>query len=479
MSSAAARGRGALVAAAGFVALAVLAASLWSKQRTEADEPPNIVLVLTDDADKQSVEELPKIKSLIGDQGMTFDRFYATQAVCCPSRASLLLGRYSHNHNVWTNAAANGGGFSGFRGRGHERKTIARELRSHGYTSGLFGKYLNEYGPASGSERHVPPYWNRWFATFNADYHNFSVNDEGRIRSFGHQRRAYATTVFGNRARRWIERVGDKKPFFAFVSMTAPHAPYVDPPNHRGEYASDVPPSESKLSFNEDDVSDKPRYVRERPRLSAADKRGIRSRYRHRMRMLLAVDDFVGKLVADLEASGELANTYIFVSSDNGWMQGEHRRRQEKGDAYEESVRLPLLVRGPGIATGSTSDDLVSMADLFATFSELSGGSEQRDGRSIAGLLHGTATGWRDRLLIEWPPRVSTIPGYRGIVTDQYKYVRYATGEEELYDLVADPFETQSLHDSADPALLADLRAKLSALASCSGDGCRTADGGP
>ena len=461
------------------IGLAVLGASLWSRQQSEAVEPPNIVLVFADDADKASMEALPNIDALIAQQGMSFERFYATQPVCCPSRASLLLGRYSHNHKVWTNTASRGGGFSGFRKRKHENATIARELRTHGYVSGLFGKYLNEYGPASGSEGHVPRYWNRWFATFDAKYYRYTVNDEGRVRTFGRRSHSYATSVFGNRARRWIGRVRDRKPFFAFVSMTAPHSPYVDPPNHRGEYSGDDAPSESKPSFNEDDVSDKPRYIRTRPRLSGSDVRGIRNRYRHRMRMLLALDDFVGKLVGDLQASGELDNTYIFVTSDNGWMQGEHRRRAQKGDPYEESVRLPLFVRGPGITPGTTTHDLVSMVDLYATFADLAGGSTLRDGRSIATLLDGTATDWRDGVLVEWPSRVSAIPGYRALVTERYKYVRYATGERELYDLLTDPFETDSLHASADPALVEQLKTQLRALEKCAGASCRTADGGP
>jgi arylsulfatase A-like enzyme len=460
-------------------ALSLCATSLHPAAAGVVAGPPNIVLILLDDADRAAVEAMPNVDALIRQQGMTFDRTYVTLSQCCPSRASILTGEYVHNHKVFGNKAVDSGGFLKFAQKGHERRTFARELRELGYKTGIFGKYLNEYGPATGSSSHRPRYWNRWFLTFDPAFYGYTVNDNGHIRTYGSNPAAYATTVFGQKARRWLNRTAKKQPFMAFASFTAPHEPWTDPPNHRREFANARPPSFSKPSFNERNMSDKPRFYRSEGRISPADKKGIRVRYVHRKRMLLAVDDFVKRLVTDLTMSGELDNTYIFVTSDNGWMQGEHRRIREKAVVYEESVNMPLFVRGPGIVPGSSSSKLVSLLDLFPTFVELAGGATTRDGRSIVPLLLGESVPWRTGLLIQWTNRITKIPGYRAVITDRYKYVVHATKEKELYDLEQDPFELESMHKSADPALVDGLREQLGELSHCRGATCRTADGGP
>ena len=440
---------------------------------------PNIVLVFLDDADKATVEEMPNIGALIADQGMTFDRFYTSLSQCCPSRASLLTGRYVHNHKVISNTSAQKGGFGTFRQRGHESRTIARTLRERDYATALFGKYLNEYGTAEGTATHRPRYWNRWFGLFGQAFYNYSVNDDGRVRGYGSSRNSYATSVLAHETRQWVQKMDSRvKPFFAFASFTAPHSPYVDPPGHRRERSSDSPSSFQSPNFDEGNVDDKPGYVRSRNRLSPKDKAQIRSRYQHRYRMLLEVDDFVKRLVSELEESGELANTYIFVASDNGFMQGEHRLPKEKGFPYEESVNVSLIVRGPGIAPGTTNTKLVSMVDLFATFADLAGADELRDGRSIVPLFSGADVGWRDKVLVEWTHGLTKIPGYDALITPTHKYVRYVNGAEELYDLQADPFELESL-DRSNRDLVEQLKAQLGPLRTCSAETCRTADGGP
>ncbi len=438
---------------------------------------PNIILVFLDDADKASVESLPNISSLIAGQGMTFERFYATQSLCCPSRASLLTGQYVHNHRVDNT----NDGYEIFRARGHERRIVGRELRKAGYATGLFGKYMNGYGGSPSADRHVPPHWTRWFGALKPArmYYDYEINRNGKVLHFGNKRNDYKTFVLAKAANSWISKRAGGKPFFAYVAMTAPHGPLVKTPGHTTEYADTRSPSVTKTSFNEADVSDKPRYIRKRGSLSPREQKRIDQRYRKRMRSMLAVDDFVGDLVEKLSDAGELDETYIFVSSDNGYMQGEHRLGQKKLFPYEESVNLPLLVRGPGIAPGTTSSALASMVDLFATFADIAGGAEQRDGRSLRPLFEGTATNWRQQLLIEQMGSGYEVPRFMGVVTNQHKYVRYSTREEELYDLLADPSETTSLHATAPPALLDALKSKLDALRKCKGASCRSADGGP
>jgi arylsulfatase A-like enzyme len=465
------------VAAALCVVVVGAAAFAVISRRKRDEGPPNIVLILLDDADKASVELMPNIRSLIADRGMTFERAYVTESSCCPSRASILTGDYVHNHGVLGNRTRDPGGYAAFAQKGHEERTFTRNLQRAGYSTGLFGKYFNLYGPTTASANHVPPYWDSWVATFQDTYYDWMGNDNGTVRTWGDTPSDYATTVFGRSARRFIKGMEDDRPFFIYNSFTAPHFHYTDPPDHDSEFANVEPPSFDKPSFDEADMSDKPKFYRQRPRLSPKNLKDIRFKYTHRLRLLLGVDDYVKRLVSDLEDRGELDNTYIFVTSDNGWMQGEHRRPQEKAVEYEESIKMPFFVRGPGIEAGSKSSELISLVDLFATFVDISGGKQLRDGRSLVPLLKGTATEWRDRLLVEWP-QISMVPSFGVLMTDRYKYVRHGTGEEELYDLEDDPYEVSSAHASQE-AMLKRMRPQLDALEKCKGASCRTADGGP
>ncbi|MEX2394425.1 MAG: sulfatase/phosphatase domain-containing protein, partial [Actinomycetota bacterium] len=224
---------------------------------------------------------------------------------------------------------------------------------------------------------------------------------------------------------------------------------------------------------------DKPEHIRSMPTPDERDIRMINRRYRHRVRLMLGVDDMIGELISTLHELGALSDTYIIVSSDNGWMQGEHRLAKRKLAPYEESSRLPLFVRGPGIAPGISTDEPVSMVDIFATLSDLAGGTEQRDGRSLVPLFDGGETDWRDWLLLENLSGKHDVPNYFGVVGKTHKYIEYQTGETELYDLTADPRETSSIHESADPALLAQLSARVAAVRACAGPTCRSADTDP
>jgi len=433
---------------------------------------PNIIFILTDDLDKATLEapldRMPSIKSLIADQGATFDNFYVSESMCCPSRATILTGEYVHNHGVEDNYAPDGG-FAKFRDMGHEERTIAAHLKPLGYTTGLFGKYVNEYGPKTDSSTHVPPYWDRWFATFNEKRYRWRVNDDGTETRYGKAPADYSDNVIGEKARSFISDGAADSPFFAYVAPHAPHEPLEDPPDHTTEFADEIAPRNP--NFDEADVSDKPEYVSKQPFLTDDEKLEIDQNYPHRLRMLLAVDDMVGAIVNDLEAAGDLDNTYIFVTSDNGLMQGEHRRGGAKHNPYEEASHVPLLVRGPGIAPGTRISELTLNTDFFATFADMAGDPADRDGRSLLPLLNGnTPTSRRNQLHLGNPG------SYYGIRTERYKYVEWDDGDMELYDLQNDPYELQSIHADADPTLVEDLKAKLDALKSCTGQSCREAE---
>jgi arylsulfatase A-like enzyme len=286
------------------------------------------------------------------------------------------------------------------------------------------------------------------------------------------------------------------------VAPTAPHGPATPAERHKGAFVDEEVPRPP--SYNEEDVSDKPSWIRDSPSLSEQDLSQIDNRYQKRLESMLAVDEMVGSLVEELEAAGELDNTYIFFTSDNGFEQGEHRIKGGKDRSYEESARVPFLVRGPGVAPASEVEELAVNTDFAPTFADLASVEFPADGRSLAPVLHGEEATWRSSVLLERLPAQASdeeasgkskekdktkgkgkgkaktgaggSPAFEAIRTETHKYVEYENGDVELYDLEADPYELESLHESADPSLVEDLKARLETLRDCSGDGCREAE---
>jgi arylsulfatase A-like enzyme len=232
-------------------------------------------------------------------------------------------------------------------------------------------------------------------------------------------------------------------------------------------------------SFNEAVVSDKPPWIQSLPRLTSADMANIDQRHENRVESLQAVDDLVAGVVRKLREQGELSNTYIVFTSDNGWHHGEHRIPDRKGRPYEEDARVPLLVRGPSVAAGSSTNKLVLNTDYLPTFMDLAGAQTPSyvDGRSLLPLLTGSATSsWRTAILIEGrayraDPEIPFDRNYTSIRTSTGKYIEYEGGFLELYDLSpgADPYELRNTYYSADPTVAPRpaLKARLDALRSC------------
>ena len=207
------------------------------------------------------------------------------------------------------------------------------------------------------------------------------------------------------------------------------------------------------------------------------------SHYRERLESLQAVDEMVANLVDTLKAQGRMSNTYIVFTSDNGYHIGQHRLGTSKMTAYEEDIRVPYVVRGPGVPVGRTVDHMVLNNDLAPTFAQLGGVSAPSfvDGRSLVPLL-GSApppvSEWRDQFLVEHHSvRAKEPPPYKALRTRYRTYVRYSDGERELYNLSKDPYELNSWHRTADSALLSSLNTRLSTLNTCVGDSCQTAEG--
>ncbi len=429
---------------------------------------PNILFVLTDDQPASTLNKMPLVEAKLKAKGLSFENAFLSDPVCCPSRATILTGRYAHNHGVWTNEEPQGGD-QGFKEKGLAHDTIATRLKQEGYATGLFGKYFNGYG----NNHYVPPGWDKWFAFVgNRSDDSYEVVSEGELRTVNRSE-WHPTDLIADRADQFV-RSHEGEPWFAYVAPHDPHGPYYPAPRHAHDFDGIQLPD--KPSFDTVDPS-QPSYVRDQPPLSDAEKRELTWTYEDKLEALQAVDDLVAGLIETLEKTDQIDNTYIVYATDNGYMLGEHRLTQ-KGKPYEESIRTPLLIRGPDVPAGETRTQLVSNVDLAPTFAELAGAEPpaKPDGRSLVPLLSGDPpTSWRQALLLE---RRGEKLAWAGVRTSRYAYFEYEeTGEEELYDVRSDPYQLKSIHKSADPALLEDLRTRLKALENCAGADCREAEG--
>lgn len=462
----------------------VLLLSLLAAEPTGASRPPppNIVVIMADDLDAGTLAHFPRITDDLVRQGASFGRFFTADPWCCPSRSSILRSQYVHSHSVWTNTAPEGG-FARFHNLGLERSTIGTWMRDAGYRTGYMGKYLNHYpGPVEAT--YVPPGWDTWHVPVRRLYreYGYRLNSDGRLVDYGWGEHDHLADVLAGKAREFITAGGG--PFFLFLAPVGPHLPANPPVRHAEAFAGATAPRTP--SFDQEDVSREPAWLRELPRLGQAGVERADELYRARMRSMLGVDDLVGAVVDALGEAGRLRDTYLFFTSDNGFHLGTHRLRQGKTTPFEEAIRVPLVVRGPGVPAGKTIEELSATVDLAPTIAELAGAALPpfAEGRSMTPLLRGEPTkGWRENVLVEFArpsnrksAAQTPVTGYAALRTDRYTYVVYQTGEEQLYDLRADPYQLDNLAQSADPALLKDLRTRLEAMRSCSGAECLTAD---
>jgi N-acetylglucosamine-6-sulfatase len=425
------------------------------------DSPkPNIVYVFTDDQDELSLQHMSNVQDLLKAQGTTFENAVFSQPSCCPSRASMLTGKYVHNTNVWSNNSSHHGGYQGFVENGNSPKSVAVWMNNAGYETGLYGKYLNHYGG-----HNKPPGWDEWRAWVGQkDSGLWSENGKVEPRPRGH-----VDAVFGDRAVGFIKKnAGGAKPLFLWTSFSAPHLPADYQNKYKNTFAGADLPQKQKPSFNEDDVSDKPPIIRNKSKMDAQTINKLEDMNRRRLRSLQTVDAMVGRMISELQAKGELNETYFVFFTDNGFQMGEHRIRHGKGDPYEESLTFPLIVRGPDVLAGATKDELISNIDLAPTFAEWGSATPNTDpdGRSFADLAHGQNVVWRDALLSEKL-------GWRAIRTADDAYIQRGGRSEEYYDLQADPYQLQNKASTTDTS---ELEARLHALEKCSGSSCRVAD---
>ena len=449
-------------------------------QAAAAQGRPNVVVIESDDQTVESMRVMGKVNSLIGDKGATFQNNFVNYSLCCPSRATFLTGQYEHNHGVLGNTPPNGG-FGRFEAL-HGDNNLAVWLQDAGYYTGMIGKYLNGYS----NNPLIPPGWSEWHAAAPNDQgvYNYALNDNGTIFHYGQTPADFKQDVLTGKAVDFVDSRSHKpKPFFLWLTYTAPHAGGPDPnpnppfncngtakPAPRHAHAFDSEPLPKPPNFNEADVSDKPPAIRNLPVLSAGEIADIQRKYRCRLESILSVDEGVKAIIDELRANGELENTLLMFTSDNGFFHGEHRIPGGKTRIYEESIRVPLQMRGPGIPRGVNVGALSINADLAPTIVDVANANPGlvMDGRSLIPVAQQPGIEQGRELLIEQP-------SFEAIRTERYKYAEYSTGEKELYDLQKDPFELQSRHnDPVYASVEAELAARLHELQNCAGASCRT-----
>jgi arylsulfatase A-like enzyme len=444
------------------------------------------VLVLVDDLAMNLVPYMPHVRELAA-RGTSFSDYTVTDSLCCPSRASLLTGRYPHNTGVFTNTGPDGG-FATFRWLGNENSTFATDLREAGYRTAFLGKYLNGYFPES---RHVPPGWTTWAAGGNAYTHyNYDLLEDGRIRHYGAEPADYLTDVLGRKATAFItDAAAARKPFLVEVSTYAPHLPYTPAPRDAKAFKDVKAPRGP--SFGKQPTGATPWLAGHLP-LTAPEIRLIDRDFRERVRAVQAVDRLIGSVRATLERTGVAGRTVVVFTSDNGMHMGEHGLNPGKQTAFDTDGNVPLIAAGPGITPGATVPVPAENIDLRPTFTDLAGIAtpSDLDGASLAPLWRGeTPAAWRKVALIEHhgPPtdpadpdkqpwRNANPPDYQAIRTTTFTYVEYGDGVREYYDNATDPDQLHNIAHTLSPDRLAQLRETVRKLSACRGQvACRAA----
>ncbi len=450
---------------------------------TPAASKPNIILVLLDDGEDTMVSNMPRIRANFIERGLRFTSAFSNTPLCGPSRANLLSGQFSHNTRVIGNVGSEAG-YPAWAAGGYDANNIGPWLKATGYRTGIFGKYQNDYPTGASSVTFIPPGWDDWRVVMSdreASNDTYTLNENGTLARY-ESPSGYQADILSQRLQSFLRaaETNDSQPFFAFLSLGAPHTPTAPAARHLSTYAGATAPRGS--SFNEPDMSDKPRWLQDQsPLIDAATIRGIDEDYRGSLQALLAVEEAMDALFTTLEQLGESSNTYVFFTSDNGLHRGEHRLRGGKNTPYEESIRMPFYVRGPGVPTGRTMEHLVGLVDLTPTFLGLAGAGIPAtvDGMNMAPLLTSTPTpitSWRQEMLIEHPGGAGLpvrIPPYYAVRTQTELYVEYDNFENEYYDLRTDPQQLDNLARSAPSSTLSRLSGRVAALKGCRGATCR------
>lgn len=426
-------------------------------------ERPNVLLIVTDDQRERTLDVMPATRRLLEEKGTSYTEAFATSPLCCPSRASIMTGRYPHNNGVRRNEDAD---------KLVQESTLQFYLQQNAYQTGIVGKYLNSWREAEVD----PPYFDRWAliddSNYSRVYYNFLANVNGDV----FYPDGYSTTFVEDKSVRFLRQFEkrDRDPWFLYVSPFASHKPFEPEARYRD--------ASTKLwlgnpAVGETDRTDKPPWVQSRNvRLS-----GGRAVSRQQSRTLMSADDMVARIFKVLGRLNETRDTLAIFISDNGYLWGEHGVASKRFP-YTQAVRVPLIVRWPGRVTeGATDDSLVGNIDIAPTILEAAGivpnADYPIDGRSLF-----TAEPRRELLLEYFGSRIGAdVPAWASTRSSTYQYIEYydpttgTTRFTEYYDLTNDPWQLENLLGDADPTNdppTAVLSVSLQQARRCSGPEC-------
>ena len=536
-------------------ATAVAVAPAQARQAGKGKQP-NIVVIMTDDQALADVASLPNVKKLIADQGTSFTQAVDSFPLCCPARATFITGQYAHNHKVvgnfnpygwygmqnrqnilpaWLQKAGYRTGMVGKWLNGYGAQTMAvkgEKPKGFDIWRGLLDvsayDYYNFIMSVDGKSNR---YWgDREFATKLVKFGNIQVIPKDEpvypkviqrlVELFGpppygpgdwgtEKTKDYTVDVTGNVFNGLVaSEKTQKKPFFLWWSPAAPHRedvattimgrPGADPrPPHRYEAKSKgykLP--QGMPSFNQDEASFSklpPNMTDHLKPLTQAQIDQLQLDYEGRMGSLLAVDDHVAQVVRTLKRTNQYKNTMIVFTSDNGWLQGQHRVPGDKFLPYEESVKVPFIIAGPGVPKGKTVSGQVSNVDFAPTILDAAKATSKAgrtlDGVSLIPVANNPSTRPDRAIMLEAPEPLFSSPtmpqnkwdkAYKGVRTDSWKYIVYkVSGGEELYDIRNDPYEVNNLaSDPAYAAIKAQLIEKMNKLNDCAGSSCSAVPSG-
>ncbi len=477
-------------------AVLALVAALLLAFAAPASAQPNVVLVLTDDLSSDLVDHMPNVQAMQRD-GMSFSRYIVSNSLCCPSRVSILTGRYPHSTGVINNQPPHGG-FAVFHPV-EERSTYATSLTAAGYRTAMMGKYLNGYTPwglVDGASRFVPPGWSAWavagnnYGGFNYDLAVKWPGTRARVVHYGARPQDYLPDVMARRGQRFIrESVAAGAPFLLQLSTFTPHTPFTPAPRDRHRFPNLKAPRGPL--FDAPQLQGAPFWL-STARLNRQEVSVLDRHYRKRAQSVKAIDKLIGDIRAQLRRSGVARDTYVIFTSDNGFHMGERRLLEGKQTYWDHDVRVPLVVIGPGVPRGATASDLASNVDLRPTFEELAGVPvpPHVEGRSLVPFLRGEMVdGWRATTLVEHrgPGNVRMDPDLQGIRQGKppsYTALRF---QDALYveyrnsahppEYYADPLERRNVYATLPETRKVELAAQLARMRTCAGGAaCRAAD---
>uniref|UniRef100_A0A1W7RGZ6 N-acetylglucosamine-6-sulfatase n=1 Tax=Agkistrodon contortrix contortrix TaxID=8713 RepID=A0A1W7RGZ6_AGKCO len=471
----------------------------------------NIVLILTDDQDLVlgGMTPMKKTQMLIGQFGATFANAFSVTPLCCPSRSSILTGLYPHNHLVSNNSLEGNCSNSAWQ-KFQEPLTFPVYLQKQGYQTFYAGKYLNQYGhPNAGGVQHIPMGWTYWLGLVgNSRYYNYTLSMNGHEEKHGDRyEEDYLTDLLTNRSLDFLRKFSHP-PFLMVLAPPAAHSPWTAAPHYKSAYGTVQAPRDGSFNVH---GKDKHWLIKQaKTPMSNSSIEFLDHVYRARWQTLLSVDDMVQKVMDQLKSLKLLDSTYVFYTSDHGYHTGQFSLPINKRQLYEFDIRVPLLVRGPGVKGNQTYLEPILNIDLGPTFLDIAGinaSQTSMDGVSFLSLLVNKTqrSRWRSDFLVQYNgegyttkdpecpvlgPGVSqcfpdcvcedaynnTYACVRTLSAANMQYCEFADKENfvEVYNLTADPHQLSNVAKTVDPSLLVQMNQKLIKLQACSGVSCRS-----